>query len=91
MYPMSLGCVYLPQGKLGVKGQPPYGSLAYSISFADINIIPQCIHCLYNIIISGKVLREIKESSVLLQFISPHTYTLYIISGESLYEVRGHT
>ena len=27
MCPMSLGCAYLPQGNLGVKGEPPYGSL----------------------------------------------------------------
>ena len=48
--------------------------ITYSISFADINIIPQ-----YIVYISGKVLREIKVSSVLLQYYqSTYLYIIYI-------------
>ena len=74
MCPMSLGCAYLPQGNVGVKGQPPCIWITYSISFADINIIPQYIVYIY-----GKVLCEIKVSSVLLQYYQPtYLYIVYI-------------
>ena len=53
--------------------------ITYSISFADINIMPQ-----YIVYISGKVLREIKVSSVLLQVLSAHIpiHCIYLGRGQ---------
>ena len=77
MCPMSLWCVCLPQGKPGVKGQPPHGSL--TVAYLLLVLMSSHNTCLF--IYLGRFYVRLKStciSSVLLQYYQPtHLYTLY--------------